>query len=156
MGACLSAVMSVSSQWEKGEKGTIYTCAQFQSPPLPACWMGRRGRRVGEDWLEECPHLGSSPPFPNLIVQSNEPNPLPGSFAFIENYSELNLRGGRICKWANLTGLGLTGHFEAPIWNLWKKGGGGRSSWVPGCIFYPTCLMFKRSRVHILPNLSNV
>ena len=41
------------------------------SPPLP---------RSGEQWLEECPHLGSSsplpPPFLNLIVQSNEPNPL--------------------------------------------------------------------------------
>ena len=72
MGACLSAVMSVSSQQqEKGEKRTIYTCAQFQAPPSPsphACWMGR----VGEDWLEECPHLGSSPlptPQPNCPVK---------------------------------------------------------------------------------------
>ena len=63
--------MSVSSQQqEKGEKRTIYTCAQFQAPPSHsphACWMGR----VGEDWLEECPHLGSSPlptPQPNCPV----------------------------------------------------------------------------------------
>ena len=50
-------------------------------------------------------HIWAPPPYllPNLIVQSNEPNPLPGSFAFIENYSELTLRLGRICKWANLT-----------------------------------------------------
>ena len=50
-------------------------------------------------------HIWAPPPYllPNLIVQSIEPNPLPGSFAFIENYSELTLRLGRICKWANLT-----------------------------------------------------
>ena len=121
---------------EGGEADNLHMCPVPVSPP--ACWMGR----VGEDWLEECPHLGSSPPFPNLIVQSNEPNPLPGSFAFIENYSELTLRGGRICKWANLTRIGLDRAFWSSYLESVKEE--GRSSWVPGCIFYPTCLMFKR------------
>lgn len=91
---------------EGGEADNLHMCPVPLPLPLLAGW-GEMGRRVGEDWLEECPHLGSSPPFPNLIVQSNEPNPLPGSFAFIENYSELTLRRGRICNWANPTGIEL-------------------------------------------------
>ena len=136
----------------RGRRGQF---THVPSSSLPLSLLAGWGEGGGLAWGMST--SGLLPPFPNLIVQSNEPNPLPGSFAFIENYSELNLRGGRICKWANLTGLGLTGHFEAPIWNLWKKGGGGRSSWVPGCIFYPTCLMFKRGgeqRLYFYPFLS--
>ena len=111
--------MGVKSQWglsvcsnecelterEGGEADNLHMCPV--PVPSPCLLDGEKG----EDWLEECPHLGSSPPFPNLIVQSNEPNPLPGSFAFIENYSELTLRRGRICNWANLTRIELDGAF---------------------------------------------
>ena len=145
--------MSVGSQWEGGEGGQFtHVAACWMGRSLPACWTGRRG----EDWLEECPHLGSSPPFPNLIVQSNEPNPLPGSFAFIENYSELTLRRRRICKWAKLTRIGLDRAFWSSYLEYLKEGG-GEAAVRQGAYFTKLfqCLKGEEKRFILIPSCRN-
>ena len=132
VGACLSAVMSVSSQWEGGAADNLH----MWPVPLPACSMGRSSPpHAGWGELSPCGgwgeggriglrnvHIWAPPPFPQPNCPVKWAKSTAGEFRIHRKLLRVDFTSDAFANGPNWLGLGLTGHFEAPIWNIWKKG----------------------------------
>ena len=151
--------MSVSSQREKGERRTIYTCAQSHSPS-PCLLDGEKwGGELGRIGLRNVHIWGAAPsspfPQPNCAVKWAK-STAGESFAFIENYSELTLCRRRICKWAKLTRIGLDRAFWSSYLEYLKEGG-GEAAVRQGAYFTKLvqCLKGEEKRFILIPSCRN-
>ena len=143
--------MSVSSQCEGGEVDNLHMWPPSSpSPPQVLPTPSEIGGAVAWGMSTSGEQLPPPSPFPqpNCAVKWAKSTAASGSFAFIENYSELTLTRNASANGPGRLELSLTGHFEARSYLQYLKEGelgAAAGSWVPGWIFYTTCLMFLKA-----------
>ena len=69
-----------------------------------------------------------------------------GEFCIHRKLLRVDFDSERICKWARSTWIELDRAFWSALLSaISERGGAGSGSWVPGWIFYTTCLMFLKA-----------
>ena len=121
----------------RGRSWTIYTCGQSLLDGEKSPRVLERG---GLAWGMST--SGLLPPFPQPNCAVKWAKSTAGEFRIHRKLLRVDFT--RICKWAKLTRIGLDRAFWSSYLEYLKEEGGSRGSCVPGCIFYQTCLMFKR------------